>query len=277
MRNSQFSYQNLMQEPFQQGPFGRYSEPAGTAFYFLHNEPGPDRGTGWKFHISVDGADVPKAWDAVADYLLDNNIGPCKVVNPTYAERFSDPANRQAGKMITVYDFGANTDWQRCMQDIENILAKEGVRPGKEVQGDKAINGSRYLSYRNDRDRSGQYIDSGQLKFYPPHMHHNPGEWPEKFDGITVHNPGIQHTIPLAGQWKPQRDQHDNPLMSLPVSKLLDKEVQQLREVLTRQGYSPETRESKSLGGQVLYVSQADAVRLKQALPSNPDTSPRSR
>lgn len=272
MPHEQFHYDKLMQNPFQEGPFGRYTEPAGNAFYFLHNEPGPDRGTGWKFHISVDGADVPKAWDTVVDYLLENNIGPAKVVNPGYAEHFSDPNHRQAGKMITVYDFGGNVNWQRCMQDIENLLDGAGVKPGHEVMGDKSISGSRYMSYRNDRDKDGHYLGSEKLKYYPPHMHHNPGEWPERFDQVQVqpHQEAVQRAVPFEGQWVPQRDQHDNPLMSLPLRDMLAPEVSQLRAVLQDQGFKPETRESKSLGGPVMYVSSEDALRMRQTLPPKP-------
>lgn len=266
--NTPFSYANLQQNPHQRGPMGRFAEPMNRSFHVLRNEQGADRGEGWKFHISVAAQDVPRAWDMVADYLLTNNIGPSKVVTPMAAQRFSDPGNRQAGKMITVYDFGGEVDWQRCMQDIESMLAHAGIRPGHQVAGDRSVSGSRYMSYRNDRGRDGEYIGSEALQHYSPQMRHNPGQWPEKFDRVQVHNPAAQQqqTVPLAQHWRPQRDQNDTPLMSLPLQGMVGREVDQLRHFFQNQGYAPEFRTSKSLGGDVMYVSGDDALRMRNAI-----------
>lgn len=307
MRHSEFSYENLQTQSLRQ--MGQFeSIPVNNSFFAVCNKQAAGSGTGWKMHISVAAADVGRAWNLLADYLIDQKIGQMKVATPGCAERFDDPTYRQAGKMITVYDFDMGHDWQRMAQDVESILERNGVRPGNPVKGDRALPGSSYISYRNDRGLNGYYVDSKEIAQYPAHQQYNISGLPDPFAHVRVSSAtqgrwvnavmdtGAQRTVPRpravpplpqgvpeAQYWKPQRDQHDNPLMSLPIEGAPGHEVDRVKALLRQHGFTPEERQSKSMGGQVLYVTGEDASRLKQQLvqraagqpPSTASTPPR--
>lgn len=276
MRHTEFSYENLLANPERVGPYMLRSQPMDGAFFFMGKEGQKDMGQGWKFHISVEQQDVPRAWNLVADYLIDRGLGPAKVVTPGAASRFNDASYGQSGKMITVYDFGQAGNWQPIMQDIENLLAENGVRPGLAVKGDAQIHGSHYMSYRNDRGRDGNYISSAEAKrLAPSERQHNVGQWQNHFAGVRVQNPtqlAAQQAaqrgekLPHAQYWKPQRDQENNPMMSLPIEGAPAAEVAKVKALLKQHGFSPEERSSKSMGGRVMYVAGEDASRLRSAL-----------
>lgn len=130
--------------------------------------------TGWKFHISVDEADVPKAWDLLQEKFQGASLA-AKVASPSLAKEFADPQNAQRGKMITVYeDDYYQRDMESLLKDIERTLRENGIRPGHDVENDRKLNGSAYINYRNDRNLGGAYISASDIEGYNPAGHDDP-------------------------------------------------------------------------------------------------------
>lgn len=81
-----------------------FSAPQG--FHVLSDVQGTEFNEGkWKFHLSVDKADLGKAWDVVVNELgADKKVEHhAKVADTKLATAMNDPANPQAGKAITIY------------------------------------------------------------------------------------------------------------------------------------------------------------------------------
>ncbi|HVY53223.1 MAG TPA: hypothetical protein VHA13_01750 [Gammaproteobacteria bacterium] len=103
---------------------------------------------GWKAHISVDDSDIEnlaRAWDAIKDIFIDEKL-VTKVVIPN-AGFYKDPV--QFGKQITIYCHATpERDWQDVFNRIENALAIEDIKTNGFSPSDKAIIGSKFISYR---------------------------------------------------------------------------------------------------------------------------------
>ncbi|NBO17984.1 MAG: hypothetical protein EBV03_01935 [Proteobacteria bacterium] len=144
-----------------------------TGFYGLVRREDKNKGlsgeiksSGWKFHISVHPEDVPLAWNSIAPYIQQENIGMAKVATAKTAAEHASATdvdtglrNPQQGKMLVLY--AAKTidgkpgqtpqDWQRIINGVEKRLAEAGVRPGPEVLTDRAVPGSQYSYYRSSK------------------------------------------------------------------------------------------------------------------------------
>lgn len=144
--------------------------------------------TGWKFHLSVDPKDVPKAWQIFAEYAMTHkNIHVAKVAGPAVVEEFSDgsPDNGQLGKMITAYDSGTEP-WGVILSDIEHLFTKNGIRPGYAVRDDKQVSGSRFTFYRFSGG-PGKYIPAMDLEKLPREQRYYTGlNIPDKFAQLSV-------------------------------------------------------------------------------------------
>ena len=118
---------------------------------------------GWKFRISVPAEDVPKAWNIVADILVNDRYPHfAKVASPQMAQKMENPAYHQAGKSITLYTSKhiPSEHYKMLLERIEMSLAHAGVHGNAKPRGDKDVLGSHYISYRNDKLRDGGYNDA---------------------------------------------------------------------------------------------------------------------
>ena len=109
---------------------GRAEALAPAGYQMFETEPGGMRGfwqvmredfhasqlTGWKAHISVDAADLPRAWELISTYASEQGVAAFKVAAPETAARFGDADNLQAGKMITLYDSVNGPDLQSTLE-----------------------------------------------------------------------------------------------------------------------------------------------------------------
>ena len=170
---------------------GQYELNSPADFGFLQLEPrGSNIETGqWKFHISVDTDDVPRAWDIVAEELMQD--GPdhlAKVVKPDTARAFANPDSIQAGKMITIYENGIDSPqhYQDLLARIEKRLTDAGIKPGPATNADRAIPGSRYSSYRMENDPNGRYMASKDLADLPKEQRFNPYNSPDPYKNADL-------------------------------------------------------------------------------------------
>lgn len=180
-------------------------DPIGNASFFIfrNQDASQESKTGWKFHISVAHEDIPRAWDIVAQAVIDYDISTAKVVKPPTANEFNKPENPQAGKMITVYNRSESVDWDAFAHDVEQRLSQQGVQPGHAVKGDRPVSGSQYLTYRNDGTAQGGLgRDSSQG--------YNPGNLQDPWQSIDVsdvyqreHSHALSATqiVAEAGEW----------------------------------------------------------------------------
>lgn len=128
---------------------------------FDFREDRKDDRPGWKAHVSVDVADVPRAWDAILPVVAAHGI-KAKAMTAPLAPSLGNPRNKQAGKTIVLYGEEMEPEaevafWQSLADGVETALASAGVRPGWAVRGDLPVPGSAYLAVRNDRDPLGRY------------------------------------------------------------------------------------------------------------------------
>lgn len=163
------------------------NDPSGRYHMFPHNLQAGDGGfwqvqlnhldldsadkgrSGWKCHVSFHPDDMEQAWSLAAEHLMKKDIGLFKVTGPRLTERFGQEGDKQAGKFITVYETGDAQNIAETLGELEQIFAEHGIRPGPDVQGDRKVPGSRFLSYRNDKDANGQYVSGPAAPGEPTH------------------------------------------------------------------------------------------------------------
>jgi len=138
---------------------------------------------GWKLHLAIDDTipgNVAKAWNAIKDILIEERIVECKVIKKELS--FARDMD-QCGKQITIYQFfNPNRDWGKIINQIECALLRNDVRPGRFSPGDQPIQGSRFISYRND-------LSSNRTCSIRPREargNYNPYGHPDPFIGIAV-------------------------------------------------------------------------------------------
>ena len=113
------------------------------------------RQTGWKLHISIDDSDadnIKKGWDIVRDVLMKYRVYSAKCISDIERPLVSQDES-QNGKQITIYMFKEERDpaqWQAIATEIELALRANHIRADRRAEGDQAIAGSHYMSYRND-------------------------------------------------------------------------------------------------------------------------------
>ena len=110
---------------------------------------------GWKLHIAIDDqnrrdGNVDRAWDLVKSVLIDYRIGDSKVIKSGISFHGDET---QCGKQITIYVYiSPDRNWKTIVTEIERVLTSspDPIRPGKLSPGDALIEGSRFITYRND-------------------------------------------------------------------------------------------------------------------------------
>jgi hypothetical protein len=181
-----FTYENMVQYLIEQKTypvmydekkkFGASVERAFIGFGYMDNIKESD--VGWKAHIAIDDSDktnLANAWNVVKDIFIEEKL-LTKVVNPS-ANFFKDES--QCGKQITIYCFvSPNVDWERVFNKIEDALFNANINNHKFSPGEKEIPGSRYLSYRNDSDKDGNYVYSSN--------DYNPAGFSDPFQNIEL-------------------------------------------------------------------------------------------
>ena len=139
--------------------------------YFICNAGIPsDHNEGWKLHIAVDDhltpigdSNLANAWNRIKDILMFHQIHYSKIVlqknfrNPQVHELMA--GTDQRGKQITIYrPFLDDNDprnqiinWKQLILDIEYALRAEPmIARDLFNESDRKIEGSWYISYRND-------------------------------------------------------------------------------------------------------------------------------
>ncbi|HVY12570.1 MAG TPA: hypothetical protein VHB73_03285 [Alphaproteobacteria bacterium] len=151
--------------------------------YFLQFDNGAAvRGelSGWKFHLTVQPADVPRATQIIGDIYQKYGLSTFKVATETAQRIFSQRDEGQAGKMFTLYDTGeGNQKWLSALQEIEARFNQENIHSCHPVQGDRALPGSRYAYYRYDGGRN--YISAHETEMLPPEQRYNPHRLQDPF------------------------------------------------------------------------------------------------
>ena len=170
MKTMWAKYADLAARRYAVSPDGdRMALTVGGFFQVMGKEAGRD--AGWKMHVSVAAEDVPAAWDLLYPFLESEGIACVKVASPGTVRKLSASAGHpQRGKMITVYADARPRAWAELAARMEGMLRGAGIRPGPEVAGDSRMFGSRYLSFRNDHDAAGNYVDArkAQKNDYAP-------------------------------------------------------------------------------------------------------------
>ncbi len=121
---------------------------------------------GWKFHIAVDFRDIEKAWDAIKDIVMEENIMETKMIPKHYLKRMSQ---EELGREITIYAYREDDsmDWWPLITKIEAALDAAGVRQGRLCPATLAIPGCKYFSYRcEQRPVPVQYNYMTPREFY---------------------------------------------------------------------------------------------------------------
>jgi hypothetical protein len=214
----------------------------------------------YKFHLSVDVDDLERAWDIVANKLLNHtHAHMAKVTKPDVVQRFNRPDYPQAGKMITLYTFEEISPevYKQLVVDIEQALNAGGIKPGPEIHRDRMIPGGQYTGYRIEKDENGEYINQAQIAMDRSMPVYNPlGQYDPLADfEIRDQNPNLESWFNVT---------------SSGVSKfyyvLDDKSPEQqqaMREFLDGHGIAPQEKRSSLHGGcDVLGVTGHDMAKL---------------
>lgn len=247
-----------------------FSAPQG--FHVLSDVQGTEFNEGkWKFHLSVDKADLGKAWDVVVNELgADKKVEHhAKVADTKLATAMNDPANPQAGKAITIY---TNKDvppehYAQLMERIEGKFKEQGIKPGPETHSDRKIPGSSYAAYRSDKGANGRYMAGYEVESLPREQRHNPGNAPDPFAKVAF---GKQ--APLSG---PQQDRgrqliqgaekHDvvtggKPVRYIDVHGMSPAEVAEVKATLARHDIRSGEKISSALGNRPVITIPSDGL-----------------
>ena len=193
MLNKKFSYSKYLQAHYHETECcmpvtfpqsSIYQGREGAGFFELmyigkRRNENRDRSRGWKIHISIDDnfqtdpkkINLKRAWDLIADIMIEHKIQQCKVVTPEgnfsngHVGNDHDNPDKQYGKQITLYCFLDPREyeidfWASVLQQIESTLFTHGIKPDPTpTQHQEAvIEGSRYFTYRNDAQIATRYL-----------------------------------------------------------------------------------------------------------------------
>lgn len=212
--------------------------------------------SGWKFRLSVHPEDVEKAWNVVVDTLVsDAHPHVAKVAQPATIERLSQPENKQAGKMITIYteENVPPAHYKAMMRQIEEKLKDAGIRQGLDVAGDRKVPGSSYISYRNDKSADGHYNAAANNANITLTRMHNPLKLPDPYDNFEI---GL-FTAPL-GEWRHALTGNNQPITRIAVG---NEDPAPILKNLQRAGFNPVIYESETLGMTVRLLGD-DSLRM---------------
>lgn len=104
------------------------------------------------------------------------------------------------GRQITIYsclDRFEVDEWKSVLQEINDELVKAKIFPGYRSEVCRSIDGSSYLSYRNDDDGKGEYLDPRAADGYKLLSMFDP------YDKITIVSPSEQ-VLPKEHVQEPQ-------------------------------------------------------------------------
>lgn len=237
---------------------------------FLELRPRQEEGIigAWKFHVSVAAGDVPRAWDIVADMLIEKGAGvAAKVAKPETAVRFEDPAQGQSGKMITIYarDDHDPAFYKHLIHDIEDAFRKEWIATGPEVQGDRKVNGSLFAYYRSDRDANGDYIDASAIGDIPEHQRYNPVGRLDPYSDFDIRtHKASSGLVPdfNALSWLPVTNSQGQAARYLDINTLMPEQLDTIRGHLSAYAIPHAMKETSLPGvGKVLSILEKDFVR----------------
>ncbi len=214
----------------------------------------------WKFRLSVAPQDVERAWNIVAETLMNDHGRShiAKVAASSSIEKLSDPAAGQRGKMITIYT-NKNTDpahYMRLCAYLEQQLSAAGIAPGLSVKGDRPVPGSSYLSYRNDRTPDGAYNDAASNRALPAHLQYNPTMSADPYAGFVLDGGGVAPYAAM-GAWQPAMT-GNGMVARVPVAEA---HLQKAMAILQAQGLSAVVHHSETLGS-TIRLNGADAAKV---------------
>lgn len=111
--------------------------------------PNPGRLTLGKFHLSIASEDVAKAWNLIAPEIIKKRL-LVKVVTPQGLQQTALPSARD--KNVVIYfdksNVGEGNGWQEFLNYLESTFKEAGIRPGRVIDSDRQIPGSRYIYMR---------------------------------------------------------------------------------------------------------------------------------
>jgi hypothetical protein len=130
---------------------------------------------------------IEKAFNILKDIIIDERI-TCKVTKPNCGFYTDDI---QHGKQITIYCCAnPEKEWENIFKHIEEALLEGNIEGDISAKGDKQIEGSLYISYRNDNRGDDTYIDSEEAGF-----NYNHGNFPDPFLQFDISPPEIRFHV----------------------------------------------------------------------------------
>lgn len=165
-----FNYDNLNKnEQISYGNFFAFE----AGLYIKFGYKGDDKkfntsknNVGWKLHISIDKSQVGVAWDSLLPIFIKHKIGMLKIRNNA---EVNEDEREQIGKEITIYAFiePEIMSWRQILTEINEALVTNNITPSTKPQYNIEVQGSDYLSYRNDDDGNGNYLPASSLTETP--------------------------------------------------------------------------------------------------------------
>lgn len=195
------------------------------------------RDNSWKFHLSIDPNDTGRASEIIIEELSKNgHKGLFKIATSETNRDFGNPAHEQAGKNITIYSDNDHARMARIMEAIERRFEQEGIRPGPRVNGDRAVPGSAYASYRNDSVNGSYSADK---------THYNVGGHDDPYRRMLF----VMETT-------------KGPMIR--TDRMAPHEVEAFKQVLEQRGISYEQRPSGANNGrEVINISPASRAQFE--------------
>lgn len=142
---------------------------------------------GWKVHLSIDDSDkenLRRGFNLIKDIVIDEKL-TCKVVQPT--ANFYQDQDRN-GRQITIYCADdLDRDWQNILNSMEDLLIQEEILFTQVAPGDRPIQGSLIMGYRNDDNGDGEYISAEDTNY-----DYNYCNADDPLDIIDLSPPGIR-------------------------------------------------------------------------------------
>jgi len=244
-----------------------------------------DKDSGWKFKVSVAHDDVPKAWNIVADILL-NQIVPqaAAVVRP---ERLSQMRADQSKDKAIIIDTSRDVTPVRYMMILNHIdqeLRKAGIKPADTPLHEKQIENSPYLSYGWDLPPRGIYNpDVSTKKSYNPSTQTDPYQ-AFKVDGdpAVAEAAVVKRRLPpmlpadskekefVRHHWHDAQTGGGQALVRLPILGMEMDRVRRIQQELIGIGLKYELSDSKELGCLTIRLRGEDAERFRKINPAVP-------
>lgn len=278
MGGGNFDYHQMAVD-YVSDPMGSGKSPLSRGGYMaIKTAPGRDAGfvqispidgppeNGWKFHISTDIRDHKKAWNIIAPHVIEHNLHAKFAIGSTLENMGNENYDRR-GRAITLYATD-NADLRPIVHAINADLEKAGIRPGHAPMVDRKLTGSPYMSYRNDYDHQGNYMDAKSLMHLPEDQRYNPVGKADPYHDLDVRKP-----IPLpkksfiskeAGEvLSAQKPIHTNRGIYLSVEDMTPNDAKKLKDTLKSAGISFQEKTSSLNGGmKVLALNEDGGAKL---------------